>query len=288
MNKIQLEDCQVLAHYKYGGGQRILTLSSEKIPKLTKAGQFVHITVDESLKMRRPISIMSVDLENNSFDLLYKIVGIGTKKLATRQVGDVISVLGPIGNGFEMIEDSKPLLIGGGVGMPPMVAIAQSIANTSLASDSFAVLASEVAFPFDIKQSNLKTSCSVNATYDLMEDFGVATRLATNNNEVISDNSGVFKGYATDLAKKYLDSLSADELKKIVIYSCGPHPMLRAVQQLANEFNIPTQLSLEEYMACGVGGCAGCVVKTSENGVEKMQRVCVDGPVFDGKIVFKH
>lgn len=285
-SKIQLEDCQVLAHYKYNGNQRILTLSSEKIPQLTRAGQFVHLTVDESLKMRRPISIMSVDIENNSFDLLYKIVGVGTEKLATRQIGDIISVLGPIGNGFKMIENSKPLLIGGGVGMPPMVAIAQSIKNSNLASESFAVLASEVDFPFEVQKSDLKTSCLVNATYGVMENWGIATRLSSNNNDVIADNSGIFKGYATDLARKYLQSLSSDELKKVVIYSCGPHPMLEAVQKLANDFNIPTQLSLEEYMACAVGGCAGCVVKTTENGVEKMQRVCVDGPVFAGKIVF--
>jgi dihydroorotate dehydrogenase electron transfer subunit len=287
MSKIQLEDCQILAHYTYAGEQKVLTLASEKIPQLTQAGQFVHISVDESLKMRRPISIMSVDTDNNTFDLLYKVVGIGTQKLAHKQIGESLSVLGPIGNEFNVDRDptrTMPLLIGGGVGMPPMIAIAQTIQNNPL-YNAFAILASEVEFPFEVTTSALQTACSVNATYGLLEEWGVATRLASTNEKVLQ-TSGIFNGYATDLARKYLKSLSTEERAKVEIYSCGPTPMLKSVKQLANEFDLPSQLSLEEHMACAVGGCAGCVVKTVENGVEKMQRVCVDGPVFDGNIVF--
>jgi dihydroorotate dehydrogenase electron transfer subunit len=283
MSKIQLENCEILAHKHLAGAQHILTLKSAKIAKLTKAGQFVHLTVDNSLEMRRPISIMSVDINNNSFDLLYKVVGVGTDKLASRQVGEKLSVLGPIGNNF-ILNKKRPLLIGGGVGMPPMIAIAQSIAGNKN-YDAFAVLASEVEFPFEVQTSKLKTACQVNATYDLLENWGIATRLASTNPEVLK-NSGIFNGFATDLAKKYLLSLSEKELNEVEIFSCGPTPMLQAVKNLAKEFNIQAQLSLEEHMACGVGGCAGCVVKTLENGREYMRRVCVDGPIFNADEVF--
>jgi len=123
-DSIQVLDCQILAHYQFEGNQYILTIDSPEIAKSTKPGQFVHLTVSDALAMRRPISIMSVDVENGTFDLLYKVVGEGTRQLAERKVGEVLSVIGPIGNSFKMTDKKLPLLIGGGVGMPPMIAVA--------------------------------------------------------------------------------------------------------------------------------------------------------------------
>ena len=120
---ISVNDCQVLAHDKYDGGQYILTLSSSDIAQTTIPGQFVHITVSDVIAMRRPISVMSVDKEKRSFDLLYKIVGEGTRQLAECKIGDMLSVIGPIGKGFHVADKKHPLLIGGGVGMPPIIAI---------------------------------------------------------------------------------------------------------------------------------------------------------------------
>jgi dihydroorotate dehydrogenase electron transfer subunit len=269
-----------LAHYQFEGGQYILTLSSEIIANETKPGQFVHISVSDILPMRRPISVMSVDKENATFDLLYKVVGEGTKQLAERKVGDVISVIGPIGNGFEMTENKRPLLIGGGVGMPPMVAIAQSVKDTDY--QPFAILGSEVPFPFDEKVAkDGKNYQGATHTMPELEDWGVECRLAS-----LQGYQGVFKGYVTDLAKVYLDGLSADELSQVEIYSCGPHPMLDAVAKLAKDYNLSCQVSLEENMACAVGGCAGCVVEVQTDSGPAMKRVCVDGPVFDASTVF--
>jgi dihydroorotate dehydrogenase electron transfer subunit len=90
----------------------------------------------------------------------------------------------------------------------------------------------------------------------------------------------------TDLARLWLDSLTAETLKEVEIFACGPHPMLEAVAQLAAEYNIPCQVSLEEFMACAIGGCAGCVVETKTKDGIAMKRVCVDGPVFDSRDVF--
>ncbi len=279
-DSIQVVDCQILAHYQFEGDQYILTLDSSDIAKATKPGQFVHLTVSDSLAMRRPISIMSVDTDNGTFDLLYKVVGEGTRQLAERKVGEVLSVIGPIGNGFELTDRKQPLLIGGGVGMPPMIAIAQNIKDSDY--EPFTILGSEVPFPFDEKPANnAKDYAGATHTMPQLEDWGVECRLAS-----LQNYEGIYQGYVTDLARVYLDSLSADDLAQVEVYSCGPHPMLEAVAKLAKEYNLPCQVSLEEYMACAVGGCAGCVVEVQTDNGPAMKRVCVDGPVFNAKDVF--
>ena len=278
---ISVNDCQVLAHYQFEADQYIITLESKEIADSTRPGQFVHLSVSGMLAMRRPISVMSVDTDNGTFDLLYKIVGEGTKQLADRKIGDVLSVIGPIGNGFELTDRKIPLLIGGGVGMPPMIAIAQKIKDNAY-YNPYVILGSEVPFPFEASQSSLSGfNSSSFHTMPLLEEWRVPCGLAS-----LQDYEGVYKGYVTDLAREYLDSLSSSDLKEVEVFTCGPNPMLEAVSKLANEYNLPCQASLEEYMACAVGGCAGCVVEVlTENG-PAMKRVCVDGPVFDAKTVF--
>tara|TARA_B100000470_G_scaffold39684_1_gene28655 strand:+ start:1704 stop:2576 length:873 start_codon:yes stop_codon:yes gene_type:complete len=278
---ISVHDCQILAHYQFEADQYIITLESKEIADSTRPGQFVHLSVSGMLAMRRPISVMSVDIENGTFDLLYKIVGEGTKQLAERKIGDVLSVIGPIGNGFELTDHKIPLLIGGGVGMPPMIAIAQEIKNSEY-YNPYVILGSEVPFPFDTSPSSLNgLHSSKFHTMPLLEEWRVPCGLAS-----LQDYEGVFKGYVTDLAREFLDSLSTNDIKEVEIFTCGPNAMLEAVSKLANEYNLPCQASLEEYMACAVGGCAGCVVEVKTENGPAMKRVCVDGPVFDAKTVF--
>ena len=278
---ISVNDCQVLAHYQFEADQYIITLESKEIADSTRPGQFVHLSVSGMLAMRRPISVMSVDADNGTFDLLYKIVGEGTKQLADRRIGDVLSVIGPIGNGFELTDRKIPLLIGGGVGMPPMIAIAQKIKDNAY-YNPYVILGSEVPFPFEASQSNLSGfNSSSFHTMPLLEEWRVPCGLAS-----LQDYEGVYKGYVTDLAREYLDSLSSSDLKEVEVFTCGPNPMLEAVSKLSNEYNLPCQASLEEYMACAVGGCAGCVVEVATENGPAMKRVCVDGPVFDAKTVF--
>ena len=278
---ISVNDCQVLAHYQFEADQYIITLESKEIADSTRPGQFVHLSVSGMLAMRRPISVMSVDSDNGTFDLLYKIVGEGTKQLADRKIGDVLSVIGPIGNGFELTDRKIPLLIGGGVGMPPMIAIAQKIKDNAY-YNPYVILGSEVPFPFEASQSSLRGfNSSKFYTMPLLEEWRVPCGLAS-----LQDYEGVYKGYVTDLAREYLDSLSSSDLKEVEVFTCGPNPMLEAVSKLSNEYNLPCQASLEEYMACAVGGCAGCVVEVATENGPAMKRVCVDGPVFDAKTVF--
>jgi|TARA_B100001059_G_scaffold55281_1_gene50099 dihydroorotate dehydrogenase electron transfer subunit len=278
---ISVNDCQILAHYKFEADQYILTLESQEISQATRPGQFVHLSVSGMLAMRRPISVMSVDKDNGTFDLLYKIVGEGTRQLAERKIGDIVSVIGPIGNGFEVTENKIPLLIGGGVGMPPIIAMAQELKGNSLYKP-YVILGSEVPFPFDASESKLNGyQSSKFHTMPLLEEWGIPCGLAS-----LQNYDGVYQGYVTGLAKDFLDSLSSDDLSNVEIYTCGPHPMLEAVSKLASEYSIPCQASLEEFMACAVGGCAGCVVEVQTENGPAMKRVCVDGPVFEAQSVF--
>ena len=278
---ISVNDCQILAHYKFEADQYILTLESQEISQATRPGQFVHLSVSGMLAMRRPISVMSVDKDNGTFDLLYKIVGEGTRQLAERKIGDIVSVIGPIGNGFEVTENKIPLLIGGGVGMPPIIAMAQDLKGNSLYKP-YVILGSEVPFPFDASESKLNGyQSSKFHTMPLLEEWEIPCGLAS-----LQNYDGVYQGYVTGLAKDFLDSLSSDDLSNVEIYTCGPHPMLEAVSKLASEYSIPCQASLEEFMACAVGGCAGCVVEVQTENGPAMKRVCVDGPVFEAQSVF--
>jgi dihydroorotate dehydrogenase electron transfer subunit len=115
----------------------------------------------------------------------------------------------------------------------------------------------------------------------LLEDWGIASRLTS-----LQGYAGCYEGYVSDLARLWLEQLSAEERAEVEVFACGPHPMLQAVATLAREFKLPCQVSLEEFMACAVGGCAGCVVPVQTNAGIAMKRVCVDGPVFDARAVF--
>jgi dihydroorotate dehydrogenase electron transfer subunit len=146
------------------------------------------------------------------------------------------------------------------------------------------ILGSEIPFPFQARPSlHLVPGLPAQAiaAMPLLDDWGIPSRLAS-----LQGYPGCFEGYVTDLARHWLESLDAQALTEVEVFSCGPHPMLAAVARLARDFDLPCQVSLEEYMACAVGGCAGCVVQVRTPEGPAMKRVCVDGPVFDAYQVF--
>jgi len=279
-NTILTEQCEILTHQSFEAEQYIINLRAPEISKRALAGSFVHLQCDSSLAMRRPISIMQADQKNGTITLLYKVLGYGTKLLSKRKIGEMLDVLGPIGVPFELhSEKIRPLLIGGGVGIPPMVFIADTIAKYKKQFNPFVIMGSEVAFPFQLSSSKLDVSGiakNINATMPLLEDWGITTRLCS-----LQNFTGCYQGYVTDLAREWLKSLTKQQRTEVEIFSCGPTAMLAAVAKLAQEFDLPCQVSLEEYMACAVGGCAGCVVKVNTSDGPAMKRVCVDGPVFN-------
>lgn len=290
-NTIFVEDCEILSHQAFDGDQYIMRVNAPKIAAKAQPGSFAHLTVHPLRPMRRPISIMRVNKTQGWVDFLYKKLGEGTALLAENKVGENINIIGPIGKAFEIkAEHKRPLLIGGGVGMPPMVFIAEHCAQLNRKQktnyEPFVILGSEVPFPFTTKPSEIMVSGmpdGVIASMPLLDDWNIPSRLAS-----LQGYPGTYEGYVTDLARHWLKSLSKEQLSEVEIYSCGPHPMLDAVANLAKEFDLPCQVSLEEFMACAVGGCAGCVVevKTEDGNNIAMKRVCVDGPVFDAYTVF--
>jgi dihydroorotate dehydrogenase electron transfer subunit len=281
-NTIFVEDGELLDVDAFPGEQFIMRLRAPKCAAAAMPGSFVHISCDDTLPMRRPLSIMRI--EDDCIEVLYKIVGDGLRWLSNKQPGDRISVLGPIGQPFKpSTERPNTLLIGGGVGIPPMVFLADHLRKQQGDWAPLAILGSELPFPFDLKTSAIETpwlTDSVNATMPLLEDWGIPCRLAT-----LAGFDACFDGYVTDLADQWLSTLLEDELEKTEIFSCGPTPMLRAVAALAEKYHLPCQVSLEEFMACAVGGCAGCTVLINTPDGEAMKRVCVDGPVFDATTV---
>ncbi|VAX06499.1 Dihydroorotate dehydrogenase (NAD(+)), electron transfer subunit [hydrothermal vent metagenome] len=279
---IFLEEAEILSHQAFDGGQHILRMQAPECANHAQPGSFVHLQVDPQRPLRRPISIMRVSASSGWVELLYKTVGAGTKLLANRKPGEKISILGPIGQPFNT-SARRPLLIGGGVGMPPMIFLAERLRDKA-DTHPFVILGSEVPFPFRPEPSKILIPGlpgEVIGAQPLLDSWGIPSRLTS-----LQGYPGCFDGYVTDLARHWLTSLDDVIRAEVEILSCGPHPMLEAVAALANEFSLPCQVSLEEFMACGVGGCAGCVVPVRSETTQTMQRVCVDGPVFDANQVF--
>ena len=232
--------------------------------------------------MRRPLSIMRA--AEDWIEVLYKIVGEGLHLLARKRRGDAVSLLGPIGQPFALHADRpRPLLIGGGVGIPPMICLADAIRKDRRAWKPLAILGSEIPFPFELERSALDVdgvADSVRSTMPLLERWGIPARLTS-----LQGYEGCHEGYVTDLADQWLQCIGPDTLGQVEIFACGPTPMLKAVAALAARHDLPCQVSLEEYMACAVGGCAGCTVRVNTPDGPAMKRVCVDGPVFDAAAV---
>ncbi len=279
---IFVEDGEVLSIDAFPGEQFVMRVRAPKCAAAAEPGSFVHVRCDETLPMRRPLSIMRAG--DDWIEVLYKTVGYGLHLLSRKTPGESVSVLGPIGQPFRTIpERPNTVLIGGGVGIPPMIFVADRLRRARDGAQALAILGSEIPFPFDLIPSRLETpwlDADTNSTMPLLESWGVPTRLAT-----LAGYKGCFDGYVTDLAEQWLKTLSADDLEKTVVFACGPTPMLKAVADLAARYALPCQVSLEEYMACAVGGCAGCAVKVTTPDGEAMKRVCVDGPVFDAATV---
>jgi dihydroorotate dehydrogenase electron transfer subunit len=282
---IFLEEAAVLAHEAHAGAQYVLRLAAPRAAAAATPGSFVHLSCGPALPMRRPFSILRTDAKTGWIELLYKVVGAGTAELARRQPGEVLSCLGPIGHGFAP-RTGRPhaLLVGGGVGIPPLLFLAEALAAQGGAWQPLVLMGSELPFPFTTAPARIAVpGMPAAATHAMaqLDAIRVPSRLAS-----LAGLAGCHRGYVTDLAEAWLAAQPAAALAGIEIFSCGPEPMLKATAQLARRFGLPCQVSLEENMACAVGGCAGCAVLVQTPQGPAMKRVCVDGPVFDAETVF--
>jgi dihydroorotate dehydrogenase electron transfer subunit len=283
---IFVEDASLLSQQEYPGQQFVIRVQAPKCAAAATPGSFVHLTCDPQVPMRRPLSIMRVDARAGWVEILYKILGPGLEALSQRPIGASISVMGPIGHGFTVSpQRPRTLLIGGGVGIPPMVFLAETLkARKDVRWQPLVLMGSEIEFPFRARPSTIVVPGmppEAIACMPLLDDWGVASRLAT-----LAGFAGCFDGYVTDLAARWLESLDDAARAQLEVFACGPTPMLQATARVAQRFGVPCQVSLEEFMACAVGGCAGCAVRVTTAAGPVMKRVCVDGPVFEANSVF--
>ena len=282
---IHAERARVLDHQALPAEQYILRLHAPNCAAQVAPGNFIHLSCDANpYRLKRPFSVLRSSSADGWIEILYKVVGDGTRALATASIGDHLHCLGPIGNAFNCAATTRlPLLLGGGVGIPPIVFFAEQLKKHH-AITPMVIMGSEIPFPFKVQPSTKLIAGMPQdaiAAMALLEDLSIPSRLTSKQNY-----TGCYDGYIHELAKLWLDEMDAESRGTVEIFACGPTAMLRAVAKLSRSYALPCQLSLEEYMACAVGGCAGCTVLVEENGQAAMRRVCVDGPIFSAEQVF--
>lgn len=238
----------IISQDKLSEGIYSMWLSVGEMASYAKAGQFLSVySRDGSRILPRPISICEIDREKNAIRLVYRVVGKGTAEFSGMEAGMQLKVLGPLGNGFTK-RDKKAFLIGGGIGIPPMLQLAKEL---------------------DCEKQMV---LGFRDELFLMEEFEKqgAVYVAT------EDGSAGTKGNVLDAIREH--GLTAD-----VMYACGPAPMLKALKAYAAEHGIECWISMEERMACGVGACLACVCRSSEKDDHSnvhYKRICKEGPVF--------
>jgi len=217
-NTIYAEEARVLEQHARPAAQFVMKFHAPQVAAHAQPGNFIHLQCDPGILMRRPMSIMRAERNSNSIEILYKVHGEGTRLLAQRKPGDIVPLLGPIGVPFKLAGYRKfPLLIGGGVGIPPMVFLAEHIHKSSPGIRPFAILGSEIPFPFQSRPSQIMLKDlpgDVIATMPLLDDWGIPCRLTS-----LQGYPGCYSGYVTDLARAWLDNrdyVSPDDVQAVI------------------------------------------------------------------------
>lgn len=239
---------RIINQQRIATGIYSMLLSAPEIAEQAVAGQFISVyTNDESKLLPRPISLCGIDRELGMLRLVYRVVGYGTEQFSGLVAGETVDILGPLGNGF-MKSDKKAILIGGGIGIPPMLQLAREL------------------------------SCEKSVVLGYRDEIFLDDEFELYGKVYMSSEDGRHgvRGNVIDAIKEY--GVEGD-----VIYACGPTPMLRGIKAYAAEKGIECQISMEERMACGVGACLACVCRTKDvDGHSQVhnRRICKDGPVF--------
>ena len=245
------ERAKVLSQNRIADGIYSMWIETEAANN-AKPGQFIDVYVnDDSKLLPRPISICEV--KENKLRIVYRVVGGGTKLMSTYREGDQIDIIGPLGNGF-MMRDGKAILVGGGIGIPPMIELAKQLSEKTGKENVISVMG-------------------------YRDELFLTEELEKYSTVVIATEDG-----STGTKGTVVDALNENGVEGDVMYACGPIPMLKALKDWAKD--IECQISLEERMACGIGACLACVCKTKEKDEHSNvcnKRICKDGPVFDAK-----
>ena len=254
------ETVTVVSQKQIGTGIYDLTIQTKEIAAAAKAGQFVSVYSNDASKLLpRPISLCGIDRKAGTLRLVYRVTGehTGTEEFSRLQAGDTMKIMGPLGNGFTVEKGRKAFLIGGGIGVPPMLQLAKEMKD---AGENFQI----VMGYRDAGTFLLDEFKEQGESFVATEDGSVGT-----------------KG-------NVLDAIRENHLDADVIYACGPTPMLRALKAYAEEQNMTCYVSMEERMACGIGACLACVCNSTYKDAHsnvKNKRICKEGPVFNAKEV---
>lgn len=245
-----------------------LSLEAGWLAKISRPGQFIEMKVSNGIGslLRKPFGIHRI-IKDQVIEVVYEVVGTGTEILSKKKTGKMLDIIGPLGNGFNCsspvrrfaslpaLPAGRPVLVAGGIGVAPLVYLAQKLARQK---------------PLILLGAKTKNIILCEKEF---RDLGCEVKIATD------DGSRGYKGFATDLFKSLLANWPTGQ--PATIYACGPKPMLKATAGIAARHKIPCQALLEEYMACGLGVCLGCPVKTRDG----YKMVCKDGPVFEASEV---
>ena len=251
MSDKTMESCKIVSQERIGTDIYSMWLQTSQIAKNASPGQFVSVYCrDGSRLLPRPISICEIDRQRDQLRLVYRVAGKGTKEFSRLHPGVALRVMWPLGNGFPLKEaqDKKVLLVGGGIGIPPMLETAKQLDTRKVLVMGYR---DELFLDQELKRYG--------TLYIATEDGSEGTR------------------------GNVLDAIRENELHPEVIFACGPTPMLRALKEYAQEKQIPCWISMEERMACGIGACLGCVCQSKEMDSHSHvhnKRICKDGPVF--------
>ncbi len=249
---------RILSNEKVAEDHYLLRCECSEIAQYAEPGQFIHVLISHAagLLLRRPFTIYTID--GHEITMLYQIIGEGTQRLSEMPQETPLHVLGPLGNTFDIENASEPaILVGGGAGIASLMLLAVALRARDIQTIGL------------VGAQHQERLLSV----DDLEAIGVTVHITTD------DGSVGHHGFVTDMLT---DMLSKHDLHRPTIYACGPHAMLAAVAKITTEFEIPTQVAMENRMGCAMGVCLGCVcpVRIDTNRIE-YQRVCTEGPVFN-------
>ena len=254
-------DVKIARNTEVAPGYFKMTLECAPIARGAQPGQFITVKVGRSdeVLLRRPLSIHRVD--GRRIELLYEILGPGTRLLSEKKKGERVDIIGPLGNGFTTLRSARrrpPVLIAGGMGVAPLVFLAEKLRAARPKSAPRVFLGARDKQTLLCEKEFKKLGCDVTIATD--------------------DGSAGFTGMVT---QAFAESLEKNPCS--FLYACGPAPILREISRIARAHALPAQLSLEAHMACGIGACLGCVVNTATG----YKRVCKDGPVFEaGEVIW--
>lgn len=259
---IKQQDTTIISNKRLKGDYFLLRVHADQIVPEVKPGQFVHIKIPhlEHRILRRPFSIYHVDLKTGILSVIYKVVGEGTRCLSLQPQGEVVNIIGPLGNPYSAVTKKNPILVAGGYGCAATFLIAERSpvpCAVLLGGRSEADLLLE----------------------DEFKALGCRVLVSTN------DGSKGHKGFVTELLQQVLAEV---EIGSAEVFACGPNPMLKATAQVAEKYGVDAEVSLDQAMCCGVGACFACVIKVKANNSDGWEyaRTCMTGPVFKSSSVY--